>query len=129
MMKTKILLLSLLCLSLAACGARRREQLTQAANPTAIAAPTQAPATTAPATPIPATDAASVEAPTATLVVQPTEPATEATATQAVATQAVATATVAAQSDPAGDQLEAQLDQLNTQNTGDENDINNLPKP
>lgn len=128
-MKTKILLLALLCISLTACGARRREQLTQAANPTAIAAPTQAPATTLPPTQAPATNVPSVDAPTATLVVQPTEPVTEVTATQPAATQAVATATVAAQTDAAGDQLEAQLDQLFTQNTADENDINNLPNP
>lgn len=119
-MKTKILLIVLLSLSLAACGGRRREQPTEAPAATAIVAPTQAPALATATTGAPAT-----EAPTATLVVQPTE----AVPTQVAPTESPATLapTVAAdQSDPQGDSLEAQLDQLVNQNATDESNVNNL---
>lgn len=127
-MKTKILLITLLCLSLAACGGRRREQATEVPNPpaaaTAVIAPTEAPAAS-PTAAQPAT-----EAPTATLVVQPTEVVQPTTAVQPTEapTQAAPTATVAAQNeaDPQGDSLEAQLDQLVNQNATDESNVNNL---
>jgi len=68
--------------------------------------------------------------PTNTLVVQLTqaESATPVSPTETEAAPAP-TSTVAAESDPLGDQLEAQLDQLNTQNAADEQDVNNLPDP
>jgi hypothetical protein len=122
-MKTRILLLSFLCLSLAACGGRRREQPTETSVPApvvATSAPTSAPV-------VQPTEAA--PQPTSTLVVQPTqESATAVSPTETEAAPAP-TSTVAAESDPSGDQLEAQLDQLNTQNAADEQDVNNLPNP
>jgi len=123
-MKTRILLLSLLCLSLAACGGRRRDQ------PTETSVPAPAVATIAPTSAPVVQPTGAAPQPTNTLVVQLTqaESATPVSPTETEAAPAP-TSTVAAESDPLGDQLEAQLDQLNTQNAADEQDVNNLPDP
>jgi hypothetical protein len=116
-MNKRALFLSLLCLSLAACGLRNRNQ-NSATQTIQVKAPTTAPEPTSIPTLIPS---AAVE-PT---VQQSTQPAPSPTA-QPSPTFAP---TVVLQSDPLGDQVENLLDQLESQNNTADQDLNNLSIP
>ncbi len=130
-MKTKLLILSLLCISLAACGLRRREQPTQPALPApavATSLPTHTPAQPTVSQPINTSQAAQQ----ATVAPTDTSAATqvpEATKAPTDVPTLAPTATSAPQNDSQGDQLENQLDQLTTQNAADDQMINGLPNP